>query len=153
MKKIYMILAAITLLSMSLNAQTTANGKVEILPDGYFRMGPSRASTTPVTPPYSNSFNDETDFAWWETINNNEDDYTWVYYSNTAQIHWNSSKAADDWLVTAPLTLKAGKTYKFYIDAWASSTNWGSERIEVKMASANTAQRCPMEHQSLHLPM
>ena len=135
MKKIYMILAVFALLSMSLNAQT----KVEIIPDGYFRMGPSRVSTTPVTPPYSNSFDSSTDFDWWETINANNDDYTWAYSSNAAQIRWNSSKAADDWLVTAPVYLEAGKNYKFYIDTWEGTTTYGSERMEVKMASANTA--------------
>ena len=137
MKKIYMILAAITLLSMSLNAQTTANGKVEILPDGYFRMGPSRASTTPVTPPYSNGFDSDDEWNWWETINNNGDSYTWSLSSGTAQIRWNSSQAADDWLVTAPVYLEAGKNYKFYIDTWAYSSSY-TERLEVKMASANT---------------
>ena len=123
-----------TLLSMSLNAQT----KVETPPDGYFRMGPSRVSTTPVTPPYSNSFDSSTDFAWWETINNNGDSYTWELYNNSARIHWNSSQAADDWLVTAPITLKAGKTYKFYIDTWAELGSTYPEQLEVKLASANT---------------
>ena len=72
MKKIYMILAAMTLLTLSLNAQqlkVDQNGKVVLpkastgqvvtpsvekeatRPDGYFRMGPLRDSTTPVTPP------------------------------------------------------------------------------------------------------
>ena len=129
MKKISMILAALMLLSMSLNAQlkTTKDGvvvqpntsieKVDTPPDGYFRMGPSRASTTPVTPPYSNDFGSSTLWNWWEVINANNDGstYTWTLSSNTARYRYNSSKAADDWLVTAPITLEAGKTYKFYI--------------------------------------
>ena len=134
MKKIYILTAVFALLTLSLNAQT----KVEIIPDGYFRMGPSRVSTTPVTPPYSNSFDSSTDFDWWETINANNDSYTWALYNNSARIRWNSSRAADDWLVTAPITLKAGKTYKFYLDTKAESSYY-TERLEVKLASANTA--------------
>lgn len=153
MKKISMILAALMLLSMSLNAQlkTTKDGvvvqpntsieKVDTPPDGYFRMGPSRASTTPVTPPYSNDFGSSTLWNWWEVINANNDGstYTWTLSSNTARYRYNSSKAADDWLVTAPITLEAGKTYKFYIDAWAQSGTSYPERLEVKLASTNTA--------------
>ena len=81
MKKLYILTAVFALLTLSLNAQT----KVEIIPDGYFRMGPSRVSTTPVTPPYSNSFDSSTDFDWWETINANNDSYTWALYNNSAQ--------------------------------------------------------------------
>lgn len=147
-----MILAALTLLSMSLNAQlkTTKNGvvvqpntsieKVDTPPDGYFRMGPSRASTTPVTPPYSNDFGSSTLWNWWEVINANNDgsNYTWALSSNTARYRYNSSRAADDWLVTAPVTLEAGKTYKFYIDTWAQSSGY-PEKLEVKLASGHTA--------------
>ena len=144
MKKIYILTAIFALLTLSLNAQqqietkTTAQaGKVEIKPDGYFRMGPSRASTTPVTPPYSNGFDSSDETDWWEVINNNNDNYTWNFNSGYAQIRWNSSLAADDWLVTAPLRLKAGKTYKFYIEVWSGASY--TETIEVKLASTNTA--------------
>ena len=151
MKKIYILTAVFALLTLSLNAQTTKSikkaqsqpksttEKVVTPPDGYFRMGPSRASSTPVTPPYSNSFGSNDEWNWWEAINNNNDSYTWELSNNTARIRWNSSRAADDWLVTAPITLQAGKTYKFSIKAWEGSTNYGSERLEVKMASTNTA--------------
>lgn len=152
MKKIYMILAAMTLLSMSLNAQlkatkngmaiqpTTSTEKVDTPPDGYFRMGPSRASTTPVTPPYSNGFNSSDEQNWWEVINANNDGstYTWAFYNNYARYHWNASSAANDWLVTAPVTLQAGRTYTFSINAWAESSGF-PEMLEVKLASANTA--------------
>ncbi len=152
MKKIYMILAAMTLLSMSLNAQlkatkngmaiqpTTSTEKVDTPPDGYFRMGPSRASTTPVTPPYSNGFNSSDEQNWWEVINANNDGstYTWAFYNNYARYHWNASSAANDWLVTAPVTLQAGRTYTFSINAWAESSSF-PEMLEVKLASANTA--------------
>ena len=153
-----MILAAMALLTLSLNAQlkaskrgvvqpTTSTEKVDTPPDGYFRMGPSRASTTPVTPPYSNSFS-SSEWDWWEAIDVNNDEQTsswsttrygiWALYQNQARYGYLSSAAADDWLVTAPIYLEAGKTYKFYIDTKAESGTY-PERLEVKMANANTA--------------
>ncbi len=151
MKKIYILTAVFALLTLSLNAQMTKSikkaqnrlaptEKIDTPPDGYFRMGPSRASTTPVTPPYSNGFSDSSEQNWWEVINANNDGstYTWAFYNNYARYHWNSGRAADDWLVTAPVTLQAGRTYTFSINAWAETSNY-PEKLEVKLASANTA--------------
>ena len=152
MKTRYFLIAALALLTLSLNAQTKATKKlvnpktpVEKIvtpPDGYFRMGPSRASTTPVTPPYSNSFSSSTEWDWWQVINANNDTQTWTHYSSGsngyAQYHYHSSNAANDWLVTAPITLLAGRTYKFDIDAWVGLERY-PEKLEIKLASANTA--------------
>ena len=150
MKKIYMILAAMTLLSMSLNAQLKATKnkvvqppkalaeKVVTPPDGYFRMGPSRVSPDPVTPPYSNGFGSTTETNWWEVIDANNDGSTWTFSSGEAVYNYNSSNAANDWLVTAPVHLIAGKTYKFYIYARRRSNSY-VERLEVKLAATNTA--------------
>ena len=80
MKKIYIFAAVLALLTLSLNAQlnarknvvakstTTNTEKGDIRPDALFRMGPSRASTVPVTPPYSNGFDSNDEWNWWETI-------------------------------------------------------------------------------------
>ena len=159
MKKIYILTAVFALLTLSLNAQSQLkvdeNGnvvppkssteqveqgeKVVTPPDGYFRMGPSRASTDPVTPPYSNDFSSSV-WNWWEVIDANSDGSTWTYNDDGyAQYAYNYYGAANDWLVTAPIYLEAGKTYKFYIDAWLRSTRWGNERMEVRLANANTA--------------
>ncbi len=149
MKKIYILTAVFALLTLSLNAQLTtakkkvvkqetSTVKVDTPPDGYFRMGPSRASTTPVTTfPYTNGFDSQDEWNWWEVINANNDSYTWELSSNRARIRWNTYEAANDWLITAPIHLEAGKTYKFYIDAFAQTTSY-PERLEVKLASANT---------------
>ncbi len=159
MKKIYMILAAMTLLTLSLNAQqlkVDQNGKVVLpkastgqvvtpsvekeatRPDGYFRMGPLRDSTTPVTPPYSNGFANSTEQNWWQVIDANSDGKTWTFSSQRAVYSYSSDNAANDWLITAPVYLEAGKVYKFYIDAWIRSTNY-PEKLEVKLATSNTA--------------
>lgn len=93
-----------------------------------------------MTPPYSNGFNSSDEQNWWEVINANNDGstYTWAFYNNYARYHWNASSAANDWLVTAPVTLQAGRTYTFSINAWAESSGF-PEMLEVKLASANTA--------------
>ncbi len=148
MKKIYILTAVFALLTLSLNAQlkaskrgvvhpTTSTEKVVTPPDGYFRMGPSRASTDPVTPPYSNGFN-SSEWNWWEVIDVNGYN-TWTYNSEGyAQYQYHSTQPANDWLITAPVTLQAGKTYKFYIDAWVRGSSY-AETMEVKLANANTA--------------
>ena len=154
MKKIYILSAVFALLTLSLNAQITKqvvekatstenvnnDEKVVTPPDGYFRVGPSRASSTPVTPPYTNGFNSQSEWDWWETIDVAGDGTSWggqwTLSNNTARYTYDSNNAADDWLITAPITLKAGRTYKFYLDTWA---NGYTERIEVKMASGHTA--------------
>ena len=158
MKKIYMILAAMTLLTLSLNAQqlkVDQNGKVVLpkastgqvvtpsvekeatRPDGYFRMGPLRDSTTPVTPPYSNGFANSTEQNWWQVIDANSDGKTWTFSSQRAVYSYHGSNTANDWLITAPVYLEAGKVYKFYIDASIRSSTY-PEKLEVKLATTNT---------------
>ena len=151
MKKIYILTAIFALLTLSLNAQLKVNKnkvvaqpkslteKVDTPPDGYFRVGPSRASTDPVTTfPYTNGFDNSTEQNWWEIIDANNDQSTWEITGYRARYHWNSGNAANDWLVTAPVYLVAGRTYKFYIDAAVGYSTW-AEKVEVKLASANDA--------------
>ena len=137
MKKIYILTAVFALLTLSLNAQLTTSKnkvvkqgtsteKVDTPPDGYFRMGPSRASTTPVTPPYTNNFGSNALWNWWEVIDANDDGSTWTFNSSGyAQYKYNSYNDANDWLVTAPVHLEAGKVYTFSINAWLRSTTYG----------------------------
>ena len=159
MKKIYILTAVFALLTLSLNAQSQLKvnqdgvvvspnysteqveqgEKIVTPPDGYFRMGPSRASTDPVTPPYTNNFDSNTAWNWWEVIDVNGDNRTWTRNNNGyAQYTYSSSNAANDWLVTAPVYLEAGKVYTFSIDARAYSSDY-PERMEVRMAATNDA--------------
>jgi len=146
MKKIYMILAAMALLTLSLNAQlkakkkvvaqpTATTEKVDIKFDRYFPSGPVRAGE--VTPPYTCGFSsDELD--GWILIDANGDNTSWSVSSEQAVYQYNSSNAANDWLVSPGIRLQAGKTYKFYVDTKAESSYF-AERLEVKMASAADA--------------
>ena len=148
MKKIYILTAVFALLTLSLNAQLKANKKGVVMPpttidkvvtppDGYFRMGPSRVSTDPVTPPYSNGFDSSTEQDWWEVINANNDTKTWTFSSGLAVYSYHGSNPADDWLITAPLVLKAGKVYSFSIKAYIRGTSY-PEKLEVMLASDKT---------------
>lgn len=87
---------------------------------------------------YSNEFASQSDFSAMTVINANNDGSTWSYGSGTAQYNYSSSNAANDWLITPGITLEAGKTYKFDIDARARSTYY-TEKLEVKMGTAPTA--------------
>lgn len=74
-------------------------------------------------------------------INANGDNSTWRFESDRASIGWSSSAEVphDDWLISPAIKLEAGKTYKFSIDAFRTSTS-GTEAFEVKLAVANTAE-------------
>ncbi|MBR5674366.1 MAG: choice-of-anchor J domain-containing protein [Muribaculaceae bacterium] len=156
MKKIYILTAVFALLALSLNAQTqlkvgkdgvvvdpnattvqVVKGEKEVIPDdGNIRKAPSRASDVPVTPPYTNSFSSNDDFGLMEVIDANDDNRTWSRNtSGYAQYQYSGSNAANDWLVTAPVYLEAGKVYTFSINAWIRQySNTDYERLEVRMA-------------------
>ena len=88
---------------------------------------------------YSNTFLTESDFNTMTVIDANNDNSTWTYNSSGyAQYTYNSSNAANDWLITPGITLEAGKTYQFDIEAWARSTTY-KERLEVYLGTNNTA--------------
>ncbi|MDE6359878.1 MAG: choice-of-anchor J domain-containing protein [Muribaculaceae bacterium] len=57
---------------------------------------------------------------------------------------FNSSMAADDWLITPPVTLEAGKVYPFSIVAHAEST-YDEERMEVKAGRGATPEDMTLE--------
>ena len=156
MKKIYILTAVSALLALSLNAQTqlkvdkdgvivypktsteqvVEQGEKEVIPaDVNVRKAPSRASSDPVTPPYTNNFGSNALWNWWEVIDANDDGSTWTFNSSGyAQYTYNSYNDANDWLVTAPVHLEAGKVYTFSINAWLRSTTYGYESMEVRMA-------------------
>ncbi len=95
-------------------------------------------------PPYTNGFNSTAEWNWWTVIDVESDQYTsgsrvhaaWTLYNNCAQYLYHSTKAADDWLVTSPITLQAGITYTF---SFVATTGSGyDERLEVRMASSGS---------------
>lgn len=87
---------------------------------------------------YTNDFSSLALFNTMIVIDVNYDYHTWSYNSNGyAQYSYSSINAANDWLITPGITLEAGKTYQFDIDAWKPSV-YHIERLEVKMGNAPT---------------
>lgn len=75
-------------------------------------------------------------------IDANDDGSTWSFDTsyNLFKSRWHSTNVADDWLITPPIRLEAGKSYAFTTIAKNGSNLWGPERMEVKMGTAATAE-------------
>ena len=90
-----------------------------------------------VTAPYTADFTTETPFGDFYTIDNNLDGSTWSWSeTNYANYHWNSSNAADDYLIL-PIELEGGKSYNVIVEAAANSASW-AEKFEVVAGTAGT---------------
>lgn len=50
--------------------------------------------------PYTENFNDAASFDLFTIVNSNSDNFTWQWYNSAACYYRNTSKAADDWLIT-----------------------------------------------------
>ena len=82
--------------------------------------------------PYTNDFADEAAFAEFGVIDYNEDGKTWTFADGGVYYTYNSSADGDDWLISPPIKLEAGKLYHFAIDAKAGLSSY-PERFEVMM--------------------
>ena len=93
----------------------------------------------PFEVPYFDDFN--SDISLYTVIDANNDGSTWTWASgyHAARYKYSSKNTADDWLITPPINLKAGKSYKVSFRA----RSYGSmfpERIEAKWGKAATAE-------------
>ncbi|MGN0237646.1 MAG: choice-of-anchor J domain-containing protein [Lepagella sp.] len=91
-----------------------------------------------IVPPYTADFA-EAGLEGWTVIDANEDGLTWELYENKPRVKYNSAKAMDDWLITPPMKLEAGKAYNVKFDAYSNSTSF-PERIEVKYGKDATVE-------------
>lgn len=99
----------------------------------------------PITPPYSQDFNDENGLDLYTIIDSNNDGKTWGWYgsssseySPSAKYAYSAQNAGDDWLITPPLKLEKGKFYTVSFKARANGSYY-PERIEAKFGKGNTA--------------
>lgn len=90
-----------------------------------------------ITPPYENTFDDASALDGFTIIDANGDGKKWGISGEAAMMGFNSSMDMDDWLITPPMKLEAGKKYLLSLDARANSNSM-PERFEVKMGTANT---------------
>jgi len=71
-------------------------------------------------------------------IDANEDGKTWTFGTTSTRCPYNSSMAADDWLILPDLNLKAGKAYVLTYNAWSQSSYF-PEKMEVTVGQGATA--------------
>lgn len=91
-----------------------------------------------IVPPYAPVFESADDLAAWTIIDANEDDKVWTVQSDgSVRMTYNSAKDMDDWLITPPIKLEAGKAYELSFQTKSQSTVF-PERLEVKYGKANT---------------
>ncbi len=90
-----------------------------------------------IVPPYSNDFADESSLSGFTIIDANNDGKTWKWHSGAVRASYNSSKTMDDWLITPPMKLEAGKSYPVSFDTYCNGSSF-PERIEVKWGNGTT---------------
>ena len=89
-------------------------------------------------PPYNHSFKSMDSFDQYTIINVNEDDRAWTATVNGAQLNYSRTLAADDWIVSPAMKLKAGFLYTLILKGRSSSATY-KERFEVKYGTEATA--------------
>ncbi len=124
-----------------------------VTPDNHGVKGQEQRSNyvaygSPITPPYSDGFDDEGEMAYFSVIDNDNDSVTWGLdeprmandYDGAACIKRGSDKVAfNDWLVSPALQLKANHQYRvsFRIRGWSK---YYYEKVEVKYGTEPTAE-------------
>ena len=88
------------------------------------------------TAPFSRSFTTEADAADWSIIDNNFDTISWTWYEGRMRIGYNGYVAMDDYLVSPPLKLEAGKLYPVAADMSAGF----AERFEILAGTEPTPE-------------
>lgn len=89
-----------------------------------------------IVPPYVADFSEGT--TGWTILDANNDGKAWSVQSDgSIRMTYNSSLDMDDWLITPPLLLEAGKGYNVSFVAKAQSTTF-PERLEVMWGDNNT---------------
>ena len=84
--------------------------------------------------PYSALMTEE-GFNFFTTFDGNGDGRTWSYMNNQFYMTYSYDGDNDDWLITPPIYLEAGKSYAFNVNAQKNSEYY-FERFEVKMGNA-----------------
>ena len=92
--------------------------------------------------PYLADFNDEADaLNGFTVINGGDTRYTWKWANNAAQCPTYGNMPADDWLITPPVHLEAGKEYLFRLDALCGGTGPNAaELFRVYYGTETTAE-------------
>lgn len=95
------------------------------------------------TVPYECNFSDDSKFGTWDVIDANNDGYTWRRETtlDAAYYYYNEDNvtAGDDWLISSPILLKAGKTYKLAFKLQSYDVDY-PENMDVYLGRSNTVE-------------
>lgn len=91
-----------------------------------------------IVPPYTNDFDSDDALSGFTVIDANGDGKAWTISGGKARMSYNSSMDMDDWLISPPMKLEAGKLYKVTFEANANGASY-PERVEAKWGTAATA--------------
>ena len=99
-------------------------------------IGPDNRSV--LTPPFNYTFDTADKLDDFTILDVNNDGKKWAFYNGRVRIVYNSSKAMDDWLISPPVMLEAGRLYEFtsLFSCYADS----EERIEVMLGDSPTVE-------------
>ena len=91
--------------------------------------------------PYTADLTNQDTFDLFTVIDNNSDGYTWKWYNTSkgARYSYSEEDDADDYLITLPISLEAGKNYKVTVAAANSYAGWYTENMEVLVGKTATA--------------
>ncbi len=92
-----------------------------------------------ITPPYLQTFDDASALDGYTVLNVNGDNVEWTIDTQAAYLKYNSQMAADDWLITPPVVMEAGKLYGIYLDVKGRSASY-DEKFAVMMGTAATPE-------------
>ncbi len=93
-----------------------------------------------ITPPYIPDFNTD-GLEGWLVLDENNDGKTWtVWGQNELRIAYNTTKTMNDWLISPPIRLRAGREYEVSFEVYAYDGDETPERIEVKYGTDASVQ-------------
>ena len=90
-------------------------------------------------PPFFQGFDSEEGLTSFTTVDGNGDGKKWTFYTDRVRMGYNSRLAMDDWLITPPLHLEAGKSYYASFKA-RNENDRNHERVAAAWGSQPTAE-------------
>lgn len=94
-------------------------------------------------PPYSETFASRGDDSGYTVINANSDNKTWGYtgsYGGGMNAPYNSKLASDDWLITPPVEMTKGYSYKITLKIKGTGSARSEEKFEMSGGTAPTVE-------------
>lgn len=87
--------------------------------------------------PWAETFDNASALDFFNIIDANDDGRTWSAYSGYLRVQYNSSLAMDDWLISPPLRLEGGRTYRVSFKAKSENTRY-PERVEARWGAGSS---------------